>query len=224
MKTDLSIEWLGTLPYDEALELQMKCVEARRSGAGPDRLLLLEHPAVITLGRSAKPGNLRVSREELRSRGIAVFEVARGGDVTYHAPGQLVGYPILDLAARGEADVHRYLRQIEAGLVEALANLGMAAQTREGLTGVFAFPGDGESAARPRKIASIGVGLRGWVSYHGFALNVDLDLAGFETIVPCGLHDVEMTSLATELGAAAPGDLAARARSAVADAFRRVWA
>ncbi len=100
----------------------------------------------------------------------------------------------------------------------------MAAQTREGLTGVFAFPRDGEPAARPRTIASIGVGLRGWVSYHGFALKVDLDLAGFETIVPCGLHDVKMTSLAAELGAAAPGDLAVRARRAVADAFRRVWA
>ena len=220
MASALRVEWLGRVGYDEALELQRERVAARRAGTGPDCLLLLEHPPVVTLGRSARTENLRVPREELLRRGVAVHEVARGGDVSYHGPGQLVGYLILDLAARGEADVGAYLRGIEAALGDALAQLGVPSRTMAGRTGVFiADP----AAATPRKIASIGVGLRGWVSYHGFALNVDLDLAGFGAIVPCGLHDVEMTSLARELGAAAPSDLAACARQAVAEACAKRW-
>jgi lipoate-protein ligase B len=224
MTTELAVEWLGTLPYPEALELQMKCVEARRSGAGPDRLLLVEHPPVITLGRNARPENLRATRAELAARGIAVHDVARGGDVTYHGPGQLVGYPIVDLEARGEADVHQYLRRLESALVEALFALGVTGETRSPYTGVFAAARVGERAgAAPRKIASIGVGLRGWVTYHGFALNVDLDLTGFDPIVPCGLHHVEMTSVAAELGSEASAGLAEQAREAVAQAFAREW-
>ncbi len=220
MASALVVEWLGRVGYGEALELQRERVAARRAGTGPDTLLLLEHPPVVTLGRSARAGNLLASREELARRGVAVHEVARGGDVTYHGPGQLVGYLILDLAARGEADVGAYLRRIEAALGDALAWLGVPSRTMAGRTGVFVAD---PATATPRKIASIGVGLRGWVSDHGFALNVDLDLAAFGAIVPCGLHDVEMTSLAQELGAAAPADLAARAREAVAEACAKRW-
>lgn len=219
---ELAVDWLGTVPYAEGLELQMKAVEARRADAAPDRLLLLEHPPVITLGRSARREHLRMSPDALNARGITLHEISRGGDVTYHGPGQLVGYPILDLAARGEADVHRYLRSLEAVLVEALAALGVSSRMLPGTTGVFAAAGP-ERSQRPRKIASIGVGVRGWVTYHGFALNVTLDLAAFEAIVPCGLHDVEMTSVAAELGDAAPAGLGERAREAVADAFGRRW-
>jgi lipoate-protein ligase B len=219
---ELAVDWLGTVPYAEGLELQMKAVEARRADAAPDRLLLLEHPPVITLGRSARREHLRMSPDALNARGITLHEISRGGDVTYHGPGQLVGYPILDLAARGEADVHRYLRSLEAVLVEALAALGVSSRMLPGTTGVFAAAGP-ERSQRPRKIASIGVGVRGWVTYHGFALNVTLDLAAFEVIVPCGLHDVEMTSVAAELGDAAPAGLGERAREAVADAFGRRW-
>jgi lipoate-protein ligase B len=148
-----------------------------------------------------------------------VHQVSRGGDITYHAPGQLVGYLVVDLAARGRRDAHRFLREIESALCDALATLGLAAETRAGTTGVFVAQADTD--ARPRKLASIGVGLKGWVSWHGFALNVDLDLAGFDSIVACGLRDVEMASIANELGARRPPDLAARARTAVADAFAK---
>jgi lipoate-protein ligase B len=185
-------------------------------------LLLLEHPAVVTLGRGAHEENLRVSRASLQAEGVEVHEVARGGDVTWHGPGQLVGYPILDLAARGERDLHRYLRRLEAVLGDALESFGVPPRSVPGMTGLFvADPRDG---APPRKIASIGVGVRGWVTWHGFALNVDCDLAGFDRIVPCGLQGVAMTSIARELGASAPADLGPRALEAVRDAFLRHFA
>jgi lipoyl(octanoyl) transferase len=189
-------------------------VAARRRGATGDRLLLLEHPPVVTFGRSGRPEHLLVAPAELARRGVEVHHVARGGDVTYHAPGQLVGYPIVDLAARGAVDLPRFLRALEAGLVDALAALGVPATTRAGATGVFV------AGAPRRKLASIGIGVRGWVSCHGFALNVNLDLEGFAAIVPCGLHDVEMTSVARELGGTAP-DLMQRAREAVSSALPR---
>ena len=191
-------------------------MEGRRSGATPDRLLLLEHPRVVTLGRSFRRESLLVSPSELAARGIELFEVARGGDATYHAPGQLVGYLIADLAARGEPDVHAYLRRLEAALGRALLRLGVRPRALAGRTGVFV-----DDPARPepaRKIASIGVGLRGWVTCHGFALNVTLDPAEFAVIVPCGLRDVAMTSVARELGAA-PLDLPERALRAVTACF-----
>ena len=220
MSCELAIEWLGLVPYREALELQHKNVEARRAGAAPDTLLLLEHPRVITLGRGARSDTLLASAEQLAARGIELHRVSRGGDITYHAPGQLVGYLVLDLAARGARDVHAHLRGIEAMLARALAELGVGAHTLAGYTGVFVQPAEGEPrAARPRKIASIGVGVRGWVTYHGFALNVEVDLRGFESIVPCGLDFVEMTSVASELAARAPPDLGDRARAAVRRAF-----
>ena len=213
----LSVEWLGRVPYAEALELQRKRVEAARNGSQGDCLLLLEHPPVVTLGRSTRPENLLVPREALVARGGEVHEVARGGDVTWHGPGQLVGYLVLDLAARGEPDVHRHLRRIEALLIDALAELGIAGERRDGMTGVFVA-----GSQPPRKIASIGVGLRGWVSYHGFALNVALGPEAFAGIRPCGLHGVEMTSVRAEQGGAgeAPA-LLDRVRDLVAASARR---
>ena len=174
----------------------------------------------VTLGRGAREENLRHSRDALHTAGVEVHEVARGGDVTFHAPGQLVGYPIIDLDARGARDVHRYLREVEAALARVLEAFGLEPWQREGFTGLFVGPGE---AGPPRKVASIGIGVRSWVTYHGFALNVDLDLRGFDAIVPCGLHDVEMTSLARELGAAAPPDLAARVRAETAASFRQLF-
>jgi lipoyl(octanoyl) transferase len=214
----LRVEWLGQIGWREALEEQMKRVEARRAGAGPDTLLLLEHPPVVTLGRRFEPVHLRESREALAARGIPVLEAARGGSVTYHGPGQLVGYLVIDLAARGAADVHAFLRGIESDLMAAARALGVATRRVAGRTGVFV-----DAPGPARKLASIGVGLRGWVSFHGFALNVTLDPAAFAAIVPCGLADVAMTSLACELGAGAPADLGEQARAAVAGAFAVRW-
>jgi lipoate-protein ligase B len=241
--SELWVEWLGLVPYREALELQAKRVEALRAGSGPECLLLLEHPAVLTLGRSGDASHVREPGAALEAAGIELHRVSRGGDVTYHGPGQLVGYLILDLSRRGEPDVGRFLRAIEAALIEALGQLGLSAHTRAGMTGVFAgsllgepwlgepwlaeqplgepWPFAASPAETPRKIASIGIGLRGWVTWHGFALNVTTDLAAFRAIVPCGLHDVAMTSLAAELGAKAPADLDACAREAVGAAFSR---
>ncbi len=215
LPTDLEVEWLGLVPYAAALSLQREAVEARRRGVCPDRLLLLEHPPVITLGRRADESNLLLDRGQLAARGVEVHQVSRGGDVTYHAPGQLVGYAIVDLEARGCRDVHRFLRLQEAALIDGLLGLGVPAERRPGMTGVFVT-----GSTPPRKIASIGIGLRGWVSWHGFALNLSLDLAGFEAIVPCGLRGVEMTSVARELGGA-PADLFERAREALGEAFAR---
>ncbi len=212
----LEIERWGRVPYGRALELQKQAVEDRRAGRTPDRLLLLEHPPVVTCGRSTHPENLRVPESELLARGIDLHHVARGGDVTYHAPGQLVGYPIVDLEARGEPDVVAWLRRLEHGLILSLAELGVSAERATGKTGVFAA-----GSAPLRKLASIGVGLRGWVTWHGFALNVTLDLSGFDVIVPCGLADVEMSSVAHELGVDAGAALFERSVDVVAGVFGR---
>ncbi len=200
MSDALSVEWLGLVPYGEALALQEAALAERAAGRRGDRLLLLEHPPVVTLGRSAKAGHLLLGEAQLRALGIERFEVGRGGDVTYHAPGQLVGYPIVDLSAPGRRDVHAFLRQLEAGLIDALEEWAIPACRVEGRTGVFIdLARSRRRAGRERKIASIGIGLRRWVTWHGFALNVDLDLSGFDAIVPCGLPDVVMTSVAREL-------------------------
>jgi len=185
-----------------------------------DALLLLEHPPTVTLGRGSKPENLLVSEPALRERGVEVHRIARGGDVTYHGPGQLVGYPIIDLKGRRQADVVAFLRRIEALLIEALAALGLVGYVRPGLTGVFASPA---APGAPRKIASIGIGVRRWVTFHGFALNVSLDPGEFDVIVPCGLADVRMTSIATERPELAGPDLEKRARDAVGAAFRAAY-
>ncbi|MEM7411479.1 MAG: lipoyl(octanoyl) transferase LipB [Myxococcota bacterium] len=213
--SELQVRELGCVPYDEALALQERVVAERRAGHCPDTLLLLEHPPVVTQGRSAKPSNLRWTPEEFAQKGVALHEVARGGDVTYHAPGQLVGYPIVDLAARDARDVHAWLRRLEENLGRALTGLGVAWCRVPGWTGVFV---ETPALARARKIASIGIGVRGWVTYHGFALNVDIDLGGFDCIVPCGLEAVDMTSVAAELGTSG-ADCATRTRVAVRAAF-----
>ena len=218
MTKALRVEWLGTVPYGAALERQREAIEERRVG-GPDRLLLLEHPPVITLGRSAKPEHLRVPRAALARRGVEVVEAARGGDVTWHGPGQLVGYAIADLAARGEPDVHAWLRRIEGALIDALGALGAGARRIPGRTGVFLEKPD--ARGRAQKIASIGVGLRGWITWHGFALNVTTSPDAFADIVPCGLHDVRMSSLAEALGLEPGPELFERARERVAAAFER---
>jgi lipoate-protein ligase B len=214
----LEIEWLGCVRYGEALERQLAVIAERRRG-GPDRLLLLEHPPVITLGRSARPESLKRSRADLAARGVELFEVARGGDVTWHGPGQLVGYLIADLAARGTPDVHAWLRRIEAALLDALVTLGLAARRIEGMTGVFLERDDPGGAHR--KIASIGVGLRGWISWHGFALNATTAAGAFADIVPCGLSGVRMTSVAEALGVPPTPALFERTREAVGAAFER---
>ena len=175
---------LGTAEYEPTWELQKQLVAERQEGRGADTLLLVEHPHVITLGRRAG------SMGNVLSRQMPVVEVERGGDVTYHGPGQLVGYPIVRLD-EGERDVHAFLRRIEEGLIAACAGLGVAAERRERYTGVWV----GE-----RKIASIGVAVRGWVTMHGFALNVSTELARFEAIRPCGMEAAVMTSLDVVLG------------------------
>ena len=184
------------MPYAEALALQREAAMARLAGGiADDLLLLVEHPPVITLGRSAKVGNLLASPDLLAARGVELFEVERGGDVTFHGPGQLVGYPIVDLA-RHRQDLHWYLRQLEEVMIRSLAVSGITARRNPGKTGVWV--GD-------RKIASIGVHARQWVTWHGFALNVTTDLSYFDLMVPCGIQDVTMTSVERELLDAAGG-------------------
>lgn len=215
----LRADWLGCVAYAEALRLQNKAIDEVRAG-GEDRLLLLEHPPVVTLGRSSSRANLLEDEVTLGRRGVEVVEVSRGGDVTYHGKGQLVGYFISNLRSRGEPDVHRYLRDLEGALIEAVGTLGVEASRVEGRTGVYVeTPADEPE----RKLASIGVGVRHWVSYHGFGLNVDIDLAEFDAIVPCGLDDIEMTSLVRE-GVKSSATLGARVRDAIAAAFEKRFA
>jgi lipoyl(octanoyl) transferase len=187
---ELWIVSLGTVPYEEALELQRELARERISGAIPqDMLLLLEHPPVVTLGRSAKSKNLVASADFLASRGVELFEVERGGDVTFHGPGQLVGYPIIDLK-RHRVDLHWYLRQVEEALIRTRGEYSICAERNMGVTGVW---------TKGRKIASIGVHARDWVTWHGFALNVTTDLSYFDFIVPCGIDGVTMTSIEREI-------------------------
>ena len=183
---------LGRMPYGEALDLQRSIARDRISGAiSQDVLLLVEHPPVVTLGRSTKEKHLTASPEFLQAHGVELFEVERGGDVTFHGPGQLVGYPIVDLK-RHRQDLHWYLRTLEAVLINTLADYRIPAERNTSYTGVW---------TRGKKIASIGVHARDWVTWHGFALNVTTDLSFFDLIVPCGISGVVMTSVARELGA-----------------------
>src|SRR5216110_1054747 len=181
---------MGRVEYGEALELQRNIARDRISGAIPqDVLLLLEHPPVVTLGRASKEKHLVASPEFLQSKGVELFEVERGGDVTFHGPGQLVGYPIIDLK-RHKQDLHWYLRTLEQALISTLAKFGIEAERNTGFTGVW---------TRGRKIASIGVHARDWVTWHGFALNVSTELSYFDLMVPCGIPEVTMTSIEREL-------------------------
>jgi lipoyl(octanoyl) transferase len=202
---------LGTTAYAAGLALQADLVRARRSGALDDQLLLLEHPHVITLGTAAHAEHVLLDAAARAARGIELFETGRGGDVTYHGPGQLVGYPIIDLKP-DRCDLHRYLRDIEEVLIRVLAGYGVAADRVAGMTGVW-VGGD--------KIAAIGVRVSsGWITSHGFAFNVATDLDYFSTIVPCGLSRQGVTSLERVLGAAPP---AAEVRRAVAERFAEVF-
>lgn len=185
---------LGLTPYDDAWALQKRAAAARISGTLPeDLLILVQHPAVVTLGRSTKPGHLLASAEYLESRGIQVRDVERGGDVTIHEPGQLVAYPIVDLK-RHKQDLHWYLRQIEEVVIRALASFGLECGRVDGLTGVWRTRGDGSRV----KLASIGVHARDWVTWHGVALNVENSLATFDHTVPCGIDGVTMSTVARE--------------------------
>ena len=187
---ELWVTDLGRRAYGEVLELQRALARARIDGdIDQDLLLLVEHPPVVTLGRSSREEHLLGHPEQLRARGVEVFEVERGGDVTFHGPGQLVGYPIIDLK-RHKQDLHWYLRQVEALLIGGLASFGIPAERVAKYTGVW---------TQGRKIASIGVHARDWVTWHGFALNVTTELSYFDLIVPCGIPDVRMTSVEREL-------------------------
>lgn len=187
----LLVAELGMMPYAAALELQRDVARRVISAEIPeDVLLLVEHPPVVTLGRASREGHLLASPEFLQARGVELFEVERGGDVTFHGPGQLVGYPILDLK-RHRQDLHWYLRQVEESLIRTLAAHGIVGGRQAGQTGVW---------TGGRKIASIGVHAREWVTWHGFALNVSTDLSWFELMVPCGITGVTMTSIERERG------------------------
>ncbi|MFN8654346.1 MAG: lipoyl(octanoyl) transferase LipB [Gemmatimonadales bacterium] len=220
MTRPLAVVDLGHLPYADAHQLQRTLCDQRAAGAiDRDLLLLVEHEPTVTLGRGTKAESLPLPPGELARRGLTVVEVERGGDVTWHGPGQLVGYPILDLQQH-KPDLHWYLRQVEEALIRALAGLEIPAERNPGYTGVW---------TGGRKIASIGIHVRRWVTTHGFALNVSNDLAGFGVIVPCGIQGVEMTSVELEaarrLGGEAGGEAAGRpGGQAVSDSMKsQLW-
>jgi lipoyl(octanoyl) transferase len=191
----IEVRRLGVVSYADGLALQEDLIRQRRAGSIPDTLLLLEHPHVLTLGSGSRPEHVLLGSVERAARGIALFETGRGGDVTYHGPGQIVGYPILDLKP-DRCDLHRYLRDIEQVLIDVAADFRLRAGRHEGLTGVW---------VGGRKLAAIGVRVSsGWITSHGFALNVNTDLSYFDTIVPCGIPDRFVTSLAAELGGPVP--------------------
>jgi len=217
MTRPLDVIDLGHLPYVEALELQRALRLDRLDGSAPnDMLLLVEHDPVYTMGRSTQASSLPLSAEALRSRGADVVEIERGGDVTWHGPGQLVGYPILNLSQH-RADLHWYLRTVEQALIDALASLDIPATRNPGKTGVW---------TAGRKIASIGIHVKQWVTLHGFAINVDPDLGWFDAIIPCGIQGVEMTSIAAERHQASSGHEALwrETREAVVAAFGAAFA
>jgi len=213
--TSLLVVDLGRQAYGDVLALQRELCQGRlHGGADTDVLLLVEHPDVITLGRGTQASSLPQDPATLRQHGYQVHEIERGGDVTYHGPGQLVGYPILDLHHHRE-DLHWYLRQLEAVLIDALATFDVCGERVAGLTGVW---------TQGRKIASIGIHVKQWVTFHGFALNVMTDLSRFDHIVPCGIDGVVMTSIAHELASEdVRPSLWSEALMAVIDAMGRTF-
>jgi lipoyl(octanoyl) transferase len=204
----------GRVAYADGLRLQADLVAQRQRGEGDDTLLLLEHPRVLTLGRNTRAENVLLDEAALRERGFETFEVGRGGDVTYHGPGQLVGYPILALG-EDEKDAHAYLRRLEDVLIATLADFGVDGFRHPPHTGVWV-----DRPGGPRKVAAIGVRLSRWVTSHGFALNVDCDLADFDVIVPCGIRDYGVTSMAEVLGGAVELDQVA---SRIPEHFARIF-
>jgi len=213
----IGVRRLGVLDYGAAIDLQRTLVEDRRAGRVGDTLLLLEHPAVITLGAKTRGrrDHLVASPEQLAAAGVAVYETGRGGDITYHGPGQLVGYPIFDLRP-DRCDVHRYVRDLEDVLIRAVSTLGVAAGRLPGLTGAWAGP-----TGREEKIGAIGVRISRWITSHGFALNVSADLDPFKWIVPCGIADRGVTSVERVLGRRVlMSDVADAVARATAEVFR----
>ena len=186
--SDLQINRIGLIEYESACSIQENLVQERIAGTIPDTLLLLEHPPVITLGTGTHAENLLASEEHLRAAGIDLHSTNRGGDITYHGPGQLVGYPILNLLEH-RPDVHWYVRSLEEVLIRLLAHYYLPGERIAGRTGVW---------VRGKKIAAIGVHVKRWVTSHGFALNVDPDLSHFGHIIPCGIADAGVTSMAAE--------------------------
>jgi lipoyl(octanoyl) transferase len=194
MRSAPDVRRLGVIAYPDAVALQKQLVDERREGRIGDVLLLVEHPHVLTLGVRGDGGRSHIlaTDETLTARGVAVYETGRGGDITYHGPGQLVGYPIIDLKP-DRCDVHRYVRDLEEVLIRVAADYGLAAERVQGLTGVW---------VRGEKLAAIGVRIARWITSHGFALNVTTDLNYFNLIVPCGIADRGVTSLSQLLGRA----------------------
>jgi lipoyl(octanoyl) transferase len=191
---------LGLVEYDDGLAMQRRFAEARRAELEPDALLLLQHPPVLTMGRAAKREHVVATPEQLEALGVGLFDTDRGGDVTYHGPGQIVGYPIF-LLPEGRQDVRRYVRDVEEGLIRTLARFGLNAGRIPKWPGVWL---GSPEAGDARKIAAIGVHLSRWMTTHGFALNVRTNLSHFELIVPCGIHEAGVTSMERELGDRCP--------------------
>lgn len=208
----VQVRRLGVIPYAEGLEIQKQLVEQRKAGEIPDQLLLLEHPPVITLGVKTRNNrsNIVAAPSTLVAEGVEVYESGRGGDVTYHGPGQLVGYPIIDLKP-DRCDVHRYVRDIEEVMIRTAASFGIEASRLAGLTG--AWVGN-------EKLAAIGVRIARWITSHGFAFNVNTALNHFDLIVPCGISDKGVTSLQKLVGREVP---MVEVEDAVELAFRRVF-
>ena len=212
------VQWhrLGRVEYADGLELQRRFQEARRENLVPDTLLLLEHPPVLTLGRAAKEGNILLPPEVLAEKGVEVFETDRGGDVTYHGPGQIVGYPLMHLGP-GRQDVRKYVRAIEELMIRTVADYGITATRIEKWPGVWV---ENSRKGGPRKIAALGVHLSRWYTKHGFALNVRTNLSHFELIVPCGIKEAGVTSMSEELGRDVP---VAEVEDRIAHHFREVF-
>jgi len=203
---------LGRIPYREALEFQRRAVSARASGASTDAIYFAEHEPVLTVGRAGRASSLRANPALLQSRGVEIIPVERGGDITYHGPGQIIAYPIVALSDLPSGrDLHRYLRDLEEVLIRTLDGYGIRAGRRAPHTGVWV--GD-------RKVAAIGVAVRRWITLHGFALNVDPDLSHFDWIHPCGIRDLGVTSMRSLLGTAPPrAEILARLR----ESFAGIW-
>ncbi|NMC63494.1 MAG: lipoyl(octanoyl) transferase LipB [SAR324 cluster bacterium] len=199
----LNVLHLGKKPYEEVWKLQKSIQTSLMEGKGLETLILCEHEPVLTLGKSAKERNLLLSRHAIAQKGIKIFEVERGGDVTYHGPGQLVGYPILDLN-RHKRDVHWYMRSLEEVIILALGELPLEGLRIEGKTGVWVKCHDKTIPYSHRKIASMGVRLSRWVSLHGFAINISDCSFGFSLINPCGFRSSEITWIEEELGRSVP--------------------
>jgi lipoyl(octanoyl) transferase len=220
VKRELEIRRLGVVKYDEALELQRQLVEDRKADRIPDQLLLLEHPPVITLGVKTRDDRSHVlaSAETLAREGVELFESGRGGDVTFHGPGQLVGYPILDLRP-DRLDVHRYVRDLEEVMIRIAASFGVTAGRQPGWTGAWVDVG-----TRHEKLAAIGVRIARWITSHGFAFNVTTNLEHFDLIVPCGIADADkgVTSLERLVGHPVPMvEVEGAAIAAIAEVFER---